>query len=73
MNRKHLMWRNKWLSKNNRKPLVVRGARQVGKSTLVELFSQQQQRPLAQINLERFGDLSPAFDSKDPRTIPLIF
>jgi len=69
MNRKQLMWLDKWISKNNRKPLVVRGARQVGKSTLVELFSQQQQRPLAQINLERFGDLSPAFDSKDPRTI----
>jgi predicted AAA+ superfamily ATPase len=41
MNRKQLMWLDKWLSKNNRKPLVVRGARQVGKSTLVELFSQQ--------------------------------
>jgi len=28
-----------WKDKNNRKPLIIRGARQVGKSTLVEDFS----------------------------------
>ena len=46
MNRKHLMWRNKWLSKNNRKPLVVRGARQVGKSALGELLAGSPNREL---------------------------
>lgn len=29
-----------WRQKEGRKPLVLRGARQVGKTTLVELFSQ---------------------------------
>lgn len=28
-----------WADKEGRKPLVLRGARQVGKTTLVELFS----------------------------------
>ena len=28
-----------WANKEERKPLVLRGARQVGKTTLVELFS----------------------------------
>jgi predicted AAA+ superfamily ATPase len=30
----------KWANSNNRKPLIVRGARQVGKTTLVNAFSQ---------------------------------
>ena len=29
-----------WATKEERKPLVLRGARQVGKTTLVELFAQ---------------------------------
>jgi uncharacterized protein len=28
-----------WKNKSNRKPLILRGARQVGKTTLVEQFS----------------------------------
>ena len=31
----------KWANKTNRKPLVLRGARQVGKTTAVEIFSKQ--------------------------------
>ncbi|HDR04942.1 MAG TPA: ATP-binding protein [Candidatus Marinimicrobia bacterium] len=31
----------KWKNKSDRKPLVLRGARQVGKTTAVQLFSQQ--------------------------------
>ena len=30
---------NKWKVRKNRKPLLLRGARQVGKSTLVKDFS----------------------------------
>lgn len=30
-----------WAEKEDRKPLVIRGARQVGKTTLVKLFSQE--------------------------------
>ncbi len=32
---------NEWALKQNRKPLVLRGARQVGKTTLINLFSKQ--------------------------------
>ncbi|MBB3059439.1 ATP-binding protein [Microbulbifer rhizosphaerae] len=56
----------KWFKKANRKPIVLRGARQVGKSTLIRLFAKQQNRPLAEINLERHPDLSSVFATKDP-------
>lgn len=32
---------NKWAERKNRKPLILRGARQVGKTTAVEMFSKQ--------------------------------
>ncbi|MCP4626158.1 MAG: AAA family ATPase [bacterium] len=31
----------KWLANERRKPLVIRGARQVGKSTLVRQFAEK--------------------------------
>jgi predicted AAA+ superfamily ATPase len=36
-----LLYKNleEWREKRNRKPLILRGARQVGKTTLVEMFS----------------------------------
>lgn len=58
-----------WLAKPHRKPLVLRGARQVGKSTLVRLFAEQQQRPLAVVNLERHPTLGPVFASNNPASI----
>ena len=32
---------NTWAQKSKRKPLILRGARQVGKTTLVEQFAKQ--------------------------------
>lgn len=66
MYRKQLKYLEKWLKKPNRKPLIIRGARQVGKSTLVKLFAEQQGFPLAQVNLERYTDFQAAFTSNDP-------
>lgn len=37
----------------NRKPLMIRGARQVGKSTLVRLFAKEKSFRLLEINLEK--------------------
>lgn len=37
--RKELSYLVEWEKRINRKPLVIRGARQVGKSTLVRQFS----------------------------------
>ena len=69
MNRKQLILLENWLRKPRRKPIVLRGARQVGKSTLVRLFAKQQNRPLAEINLERYTDLASAFRHKDPASL----
>src|SRR3989344_4488425 len=43
----------KWFrTKNNRKPLILRGARQVGKSTLVRNFCAANGLELCELNLE---------------------
>ena len=69
MNRKQLNQLEYWFSKPNRKPLVIRGARQVGKSTLVRLFAEQQNLPLAEVNLERYADLGSSFNRNDPESL----
>lgn len=44
-----------WFNKPNRKPLILRGARQVGKTTLVSLFAKRFKQTI-QLNLEREED-----------------
>ncbi len=58
-----------WLQSPRRKPLVIRGARQVGKSTLVERFAEAEGRGLSTINLERHPGLDETFASNDPVAI----
>ncbi len=60
-----------WLSSDHRKPLVLRGARQVGKSTLVRRVAADVGMPLWEVNLERFPVLESAFESKDTSRILL--
>lgn len=55
----------RWFASRRRKPLVLRGARQVGKSTLVRLFARQQGLALCEVNLERHLTLEPVFQSLD--------
>lgn len=62
---------NKWFSRASRKPLVLRGARQVGKSTLVRLFSASIQYTLIEINLEQHKDLNLIFEELDIENIIL--
>ena len=69
MNRKQLLFLESWISKRNRKPLMIRGARQVGKSTLVRLFSQNSGRQLADINLERHTNLGSLFSQNNPAAL----
>jgi len=69
MKRNQLTLLKNWLTKPNRKPLILRGARQVGKSTLVRLFAEEVKRPLIEINLERFPNLTQVFAQKDPAMI----
>ena len=69
MKRKQLKALGTWLNGVDRKPLVIRGARQIGKSTLVRLFAEQIQRPLAEVNLERYPELNTVFESMSPQQI----
>jgi len=52
---------SKWLKKKNRKPLLLRGARQVGKSTLVRLAATENNFRLIEINLELHRELRTLF------------
>ena len=54
-----------WLAAPRRKPLVIRGARQVGKSTLVRQFARSHGLHLNEINLERHPNLDPVFQALD--------
>lgn len=65
MKRKQLIFLQRWLARTNRKPLVLRGARQVGKSTVVRLFAAEQCLDLAEVNLELHRDLEGVFASMD--------
>ena len=69
MNREQLQFLHDWLKEKNRKPLIIRGARQVGKSTLVELFAKNNKETLLNINLERYPELAPIFSGKNPTEI----
>ncbi|MEA1933452.1 MAG: ATP-binding protein [Thermodesulfobacteriota bacterium] len=69
MQRQQLQFLYTWLHNRNRKPLIIRGARQVGKSTLVELFARQNQQTLRNVNLERHPELADIFSGKDPEQI----
>ena len=66
MDRKQFDLLENWLAAPDRKPLILRGARQVGKSTLVRLFAERSGRPLVEIDLERHSGLAPAFARNDP-------
>lgn len=58
-----------WLNKPQRKPLVIRGARQVGKSSLVRLLALQSKRQCFELNFERYPEYADFFKSKNPKTI----
>lgn len=48
---------SRWLESSPRKPLILRGARQVGKSTLVRRLAQAKGIALWEVNLERSPQL----------------
>jgi predicted AAA+ superfamily ATPase len=55
-----------WKSKKERYPLIIRGARQVGKSYLVETFGKTQFQNSVVVNLEFQPQLKDCFKSLDP-------
>ncbi|MFO8240185.1 MAG: AAA family ATPase [Dissulfuribacterales bacterium] len=54
-----------WLDSDYRKPLIIRGARQVGKSTLVRQFARKRKLTLHEVNLERHPMLAGVFKTQD--------
>ncbi|MDQ6993163.1 MAG: ATP-binding protein [Mariprofundus sp.] len=58
-----------WFEQQTHKPLVLRGARQVGKSTLIRLFAEQRKLELVELNFERNPEYADLFASNDPKQI----
>jgi predicted AAA+ superfamily ATPase len=58
-----------WAARQGRKPLVLRGARQVGKSFLVRMLAEADFENLAEINFEQMPDAAELFASKQPNQI----
>lgn len=59
---------NDWKLKDNRKPLILRGARQVGKTTLIKHFAKSFRQSIL-LNLEKSDDLAYFNDYEDVNTI----
>ena len=60
---------NAWADKPNRKPLVLRGARQVGKSWLVRSWGAQRFGRVVEVNLERRPETTACFTDNDPKAV----
>ena len=58
-----------WVSQTHRKPILVRGARQVGKSFLVQTLADEVFETMVTINFEQTPTLADLFESKQPRRI----
>jgi len=63
----------RWKDQSNRLPLLIRGARQVGKSYLVEQLGKNHFSSMVTLNFELQPSLKSCFESLDPaRIIPAI-
>jgi len=58
-----------WLAEKNRKPLVIRGARQVGKTWIVRDLSKRNNLKLIELNFERNPTFADLFTSNNPKEI----
>lgn len=67
MNRKILNDLLKWKKDKNRKPLILRGARQVGKTYIIKLFGKENYENIAYFNFDHDTNLYNLFENtKDP-------
>lgn len=60
-----------WLTSADRKPLIIRGARQVGKTWLARHFAQSCNRQIIELNFEKNPSYASLFVSNDPKQILL--
>lgn len=57
---------DEWLGDSGRKPLIIRGARQVGKTWLVRDLAERHNRDLVELNFERTPRLLDLFSDETP-------
>jgi predicted AAA+ superfamily ATPase len=60
---------DEWLINPHRKPMVIRGARQVGKTWLVRDLAARHKLKLIELNFERLPGLADLFSKNDPAEI----
>ncbi len=58
-----------WKVNNDRKPLILQGARQVGKTYIVNYFAGREYVNSVYCNFEKDSQLHDFFDNLDPMTI----
>lgn len=69
MQRSCMSFLTNWLVSTRRKPLVIRGARQVGKTWVVRRLAEMSGKQLIEINFERTPQFADFFESNDPSII----
>lgn len=67
MERTTLNYLQDWLTSADRKPLVVRGARQVGKTWLIRHFAKTCKKQLIELNLEKQPSHASLFNTNNPQ------
>jgi len=60
---------NKWIVSPDRKPLVIRGARQVGKTWLARTLALHTEKKLVEVNFERDPQIKSLFETNNPKEI----
>lgn len=69
MQRKQLDFIKSWISRKTRKPLIIRGARQVGKTTLVRLVCAEMGLELVEMNMEDAQSFLPLVPQNEPEKV----
>ena len=64
---------DRWMDEPDRKPLVLRGARQTGKTWIVRDLARRHKRDLIEINFERNPEFASYFEKNDSaKTLSLL-
>lgn len=58
-----------WKNRNDRRPLILRGARQVGKSFILTKFGENEFNNFIVLNFEKNPEYKEIFSSRDPKDI----
>ena len=69
MKRRQLDYIKAWANRKTRKPLIIRGARQVGKTTLVRLACREMGLELIELNMEDSQEFPPLLPQNDPHKV----